>query len=252
LTGIFLGIQAGVLTDKFQLNELKAKLTEALGPERIRENRWEEARDGFLEYVKSLPVVVVDVNGPIESHETQRIQLEKTRLEWDVLKEENGRLQQLIAAKAISVSQETTAEFEIRIVKVKENKPLSGATVVILRGNEVVFSATTRADGLVTPPAQLDSHVTLFVAHRRCSGFLGRKFPTRGSHEVPLSSEENIGSIAFPFGKGTVPGLPEIEVVVSSPRPSVPNQHRLEMIHHILPASNQFVYRRDAGDAEGP
>lgn len=41
--------------------------------------------------------------------------------------------------RAISVSQETAEELEICVVKVKENKPVIGATVVILRGNEVVF-----------------------------------------------------------------------------------------------------------------
>jgi hypothetical protein len=59
LTGVFEGIQSGVLTDKFQLNELKEKIATALGPDSVHDETWEEARDAFLVFLKSNPEVPV-------------------------------------------------------------------------------------------------------------------------------------------------------------------------------------------------
>jgi len=63
LTGIFSGIQTGVLTDRDQLNQLKRKIAVALGSELVRDDRWEKARDDFLKYANSLPSIDPQATG---------------------------------------------------------------------------------------------------------------------------------------------------------------------------------------------
>lgn len=212
LDGIFQGIQAGLLTDKWQLNELAKRVRFAVGQSSIGDtNQWEKLRDEFLKYVISLPPSVLSTQDSNQDINQLTLELQETRGKLEALKKENERLEQLSAAKTASLGQ-FAEDFEIRVLEYGTGHLVSGATIVMLRGDKVVYSALTQSDGVVVPPAISGGPLSVFVAHRRSLGVFVRKIPTGPSCTVHLSFREGIGSLVFLSGKGRVPGLvPEIE-----------------------------------------